>query len=315
MLSVLRLALPDFSVPFDDSGWTKTYGGTDDDWARSIIETSDGGYALAGATCSYAPANGLADFYLVKTDGSGNMQWNRTYGEIYDDGIASVVQTSDGGYALAGYTDSFGSGDEDFYFVKTDSNLGPVHDVAVTNVHSVKTVVGESSICKLNVTVANRGDFIESFNVTAWAMIAPPTTSIQAVSTVNLSPDETRTAAVLWNTTGWTYGNYAVSAYAEPVPGETNTVDNTYIYGPIEVTILGDVDGDFNVDIFDVVQITSRYGKIAPAVPPDSDADIDGNDVVNIFDVVTCTGHYGQKCARYTQHERVRLYAILRFQR
>jgi hypothetical protein len=77
--------------------------------------------------------------------------------------------------------------------------------------------------------------------------------------------------------------------------GETDTADNTLVDGSVVVTIPGDVDGDFNVDIFDVVQITSRYGKIVPAVPPDSNADIYGNGVVNIFDAVICTGHYGQK--------------------
>ena len=109
--------------------WNKTYGyslffenGTEysGSMAQSVVQTSDGGYALAGRT--YAIGAGLADFYLVKTDAIGNMIWNQTYGGIENDYLFSMVQTSDGGYALAGYTESFGAGDLDYWLVKTDSD-------------------------------------------------------------------------------------------------------------------------------------------------------------------------------------------------
>jgi hypothetical protein len=98
--------------------WSRTYGGTNDDIARSVVQTSDGGYAIAGDTYSYGA--GLDDFWLVKTDGAGNVQWSRTYGGTNYDSAYSVVQTGDGGYALAGYTDSYGAGILDFWLVKTD---------------------------------------------------------------------------------------------------------------------------------------------------------------------------------------------------
>jgi len=101
-------------------GWNETYGGASNDFARSVIQTSDGGYALAGNTTSFGA--GASDFYLVKTDATGTMQWNRTYGGSNADGANSVVQTSDEGYAIAGYTKSFGAGGQDFYLVKTDSD-------------------------------------------------------------------------------------------------------------------------------------------------------------------------------------------------
>jgi hypothetical protein len=100
--------------------WNQTYGGTGDDKAFSMVQTSDGGYALAGYTNS--SGSGYYDFYLVKTDANGNMQWNQTYGGTGDDKAFSMVQTSDGGYALAGYTNSSGNGGYDFCLVKTDSN-------------------------------------------------------------------------------------------------------------------------------------------------------------------------------------------------
>jgi len=102
------------------TGWNKTYGGGATNEAHSLVQTSDGGYAIAGYTTSSGA--GFQDFWLVKTDVSGNMQWNKTYGGAGDDEARSLVQTSDGGYALAGYTKSFGAGYSDFWLVKTDMN-------------------------------------------------------------------------------------------------------------------------------------------------------------------------------------------------
>jgi hypothetical protein len=99
--------------------WDKTYGGTEDDHAYSVVETSDGGYVLAGSTDSFGA--GDRDFWLVKTNSTGHMLWDRTYGGTGWEVAYSVVQTLDGGYAIAGYTDSFGAGDRDFWLVKTDS--------------------------------------------------------------------------------------------------------------------------------------------------------------------------------------------------
>jgi hypothetical protein len=100
--------------------WNKTYGGTGDDWAVSLIQTGDGGYALAGYTSSFGA--GWYDFWLVKTNSAGTMQWNKTYGGTNADYGRSVVQTGDGGYALAGYTYSFGAGNADDWLVKTDAS-------------------------------------------------------------------------------------------------------------------------------------------------------------------------------------------------
>ncbi len=110
-------------VKTDSAGvmqWNKTYGGTGDDEASSIVQTSDGGYAIAGYT-NTASASGNFHGWLVKTDASGNMLWNKTYGGTDIEYLYSVAQTNDGGYALAGATTSFGAGGTDFWLVKTDS--------------------------------------------------------------------------------------------------------------------------------------------------------------------------------------------------
>jgi len=100
--------------------WNKTFGGTGGDYAKSVQQTSDGGYALAGGTDSYGA--GSSDFWLVKTDSSGEKQWDKTFGGTRWDYAYSVQQTSDGGYILAGHTYSYGAGSSDFWLVKTDSS-------------------------------------------------------------------------------------------------------------------------------------------------------------------------------------------------
>jgi hypothetical protein len=98
--------------------WSQTYGGFDLDVANSLIETSDGGYAVAGETASFGA--GDYDVWLVKTDAHGDQQWNQTYGGTADDFGESLIQTGDGGYAIAGRTWSYGNGEGDFWLVKTD---------------------------------------------------------------------------------------------------------------------------------------------------------------------------------------------------
>ena len=107
-------------VGASSTGWSQTYGGTEKDGTLSLVQTSDGGYAMAGYTRSSGA--GEDDFWLIKTDEAGNMQWNQTYGGAGSDIATCLIETSDGGYALVGYTGSFGAGSNDFWFVKTDSS-------------------------------------------------------------------------------------------------------------------------------------------------------------------------------------------------
>jgi hypothetical protein len=103
---------------YGNMNWNKTYGGSKNDRAYELVETSDGGFAIAGYTYSFGA--GESDFWLVKVDSQGNMEWNKTYGEANHDFAYSLVYSSDGGYALAGSTKSFGAGGSDAWLVKTD---------------------------------------------------------------------------------------------------------------------------------------------------------------------------------------------------
>lgn len=125
-------------IKLDDLGtteWTKTLGGTSYDFAQDIKQTSDGGYILSGGTNSTDGdvnlQNGNGDCWIVKLDYSGNIIWQKSFGGSNYDFAQSVVITDDGGYILAGYTES-GNGDitgyhgaGDCWVVKFD-NLGNI---------------------------------------------------------------------------------------------------------------------------------------------------------------------------------------------
>ena len=82
-------------------------------------QTSDGGYIIAGFTDSWGEGGG--NVYLIKTDAEGNELWFNTFGGESTDWAKSVRQTTDGGYIIAGATESYGAGDFDIYLIKTDT--------------------------------------------------------------------------------------------------------------------------------------------------------------------------------------------------
>jgi len=103
-----------------DVVWQKIYGGPGYDYANSIQQTSDGGYIVAGETYSFGA--GGYDFWVLKLNANGDVVWQKTYGGSYDDYAKSIQQTSDGGYIVAGYTDSFGVGWTDIWVLKLNAN-------------------------------------------------------------------------------------------------------------------------------------------------------------------------------------------------
>jgi predicted secreted protein len=112
-------------VKVDSEGnllWNKTYGGPSDDTASCILQTADSGFILAGLTASFG--SGGSDYWLVKTDSQGKMQWNKTFGGAKNDLATYAAQTSDGGFVLVGWEESFGAGGEDIWLIKTDANGG-----------------------------------------------------------------------------------------------------------------------------------------------------------------------------------------------
>jgi hypothetical protein len=102
--------------------WQKTYS-HDWDFGESIKVTSDGGYAAVGY--GWDIGAGRYDYWVLKLAVDGSIQWQRTYGGPRDDQATCLVHTADGGYVLAGETQSWGAGEWDIWIVKLD-RLGSI---------------------------------------------------------------------------------------------------------------------------------------------------------------------------------------------
>jgi len=122
--------------------WQKAYGGTDLDCIYSIQELSGGGYIATGYTKSFGEGN--ADIWLLELNSNGTVSWGKTYGDN-DEDIAWSVDTTSSGYALAGYTNSYGEGAFDFYVSYVDSNGNIADLIYFTSTCNVNCNVGTSN--------------------------------------------------------------------------------------------------------------------------------------------------------------------------
>ena len=99
-----------------DTLWTRTYGGVDNDFARSVQQTSDGGFVISGWTSNFGAAG--TDVYLIKINSIGDTVWTKTYDRAANDYGYSVQQLSDEGFIVSGFT----SAEDDVYLIRTDHN-------------------------------------------------------------------------------------------------------------------------------------------------------------------------------------------------
>ncbi len=195
---VLADGREDFRLVKTDSAgkmlWSETYGTSDKDIAYSVVQTTDGGYALAGYT---GIINWRGDFWLVKTDSAGKMLWNRQYGGSYEEfGAYSLVQLNDGGYALAGGLGLAepSSGVRDFLLVRADSSgvqlwnrtYGGSSDDYVTSM--VKTndgayvLIGSTNVNGVNKLLLLKTEILETNITPSPSATVNPSSNIQAPS-------------------------------------------------------------------------------------------------------------------------------------
>jgi len=176
-----------------DELWYRTYGGNDSDCGQSVQQTSDGGYIVAGYTVSFG---GGSDVYLVKTDADGDTLWTRTYGGAGMDDGQSVQQTTDGGYILAGMTNSFGAGNYDVWLLKL-AGEAPQPDVSIEIVADDPPVtVPQGGSFGFTGTLTNNTE--DPRVADTWTMAVGPEKEtygpFKELNDIELEPLETRTA-------------------------------------------------------------------------------------------------------------------------
>jgi len=223
------------------------------------------------------------------------------FSNIWDDGYPSGgnywsgFETTDiYGGSYQNQSGSDGIGDTPYVADATNVDnypLGPFpeHDVAVISLEPVKNIVGQGFYVSINVTSENQGDVAETFNVILYA-----NSSIIAQSgNITLNSADSQSCILTWNTTKFAFGEYLINASILPMQYELETIDNVLEYYSIVITISGDVDADFDVDIFDIVKIAVCYGSEEGESRYISNSDIDGDGDIDLFDFVPAEGNYG----------------------
>jgi hypothetical protein len=145
--------------------WQKTIGGSSQEMVQDVHQTADGGYIIGGSSASEisgdkeTSSRGAMDYWIIKLDRKGKIQWQQTYGGIYNDFLKSIVQTHDGGYIVGGYSNSPESGDKiernygigDYWVLKLDKS---------GNLEWQKTLGGDKDDQLATLIQTQDGDFI-----------------------------------------------------------------------------------------------------------------------------------------------------------
>ncbi|MFH1320788.1 MAG: DNRLRE domain-containing protein [Bacteroidota bacterium] len=172
--------------------WVKTFGGSNIDHCKTVLQTSLGEYVISGLTSSFGSGN--YDAQLLKTDGQGNLIWARTYGGSNDELGWALQQTDGGGYLIGGYTNSFGAGNNDVYIIKTncdgysgcnDSSFTPTETSPSITVTSPSMSVSSGGIEAIAATIASSANTIDSTLCSDTTIISPVSCDL----TANFSAD------------------------------------------------------------------------------------------------------------------------------
>jgi outer membrane protein assembly factor BamB len=264
-------------------------------WSGNVTGLSNMTIAMTGnmfVTATFTQGTFSLTMYTV---GQGSVQpGNGTYLAGTSVNITAITVA---GWAFQGWSgNAFGLSNTtivmngNMFVTATFSQVVAGHDVAVTNIASGKTSIGQGFFSNVTVTIGNLGSFAETFNVTVYAN----QTVIATFVNTTLASGSFTSLWFMWNTTAFTKGNYTISAFAGPVPGDVNTANNLLSSGPVAVTIIGDLNGDFKVSLADLTLLAKAYGSNPSSANWNPNADIDGNGAVGLIDLVNLAVHYGQ---------------------
>jgi uncharacterized delta-60 repeat protein len=203
--------------------WQKTFGGTENEVCWSIHHTSDGGCVVAGETESFGA--GGSDFWVLKLRPDGTLEWQKTYGGQEDDYAVSIRQTSDGGYVVAGGTESFGAGSYDFWVLKLGGD-GTIPGCALMATSSAiiedTGVEGVDSTAKVSTSYATiKNTYVAPAN--SWASVSPQCYH-ESTPTLTSTPTPTSTPTTTPTCTD--------TPTATPTPTDTPTATSTPMITP-----------------------------------------------------------------------------------
>jgi hypothetical protein len=169
--------------------WDKTFGGENDEYGRFGQQTDDGGYIITGEIWSLDFTDW--DLLLIKTDGSGNKVWEKTFGGDSMDWGLSVQQTGDGGYIVTGSTYSFGAGDTDVWLIKVGPGGGGKVGLSITGGFGVS-----AKITNTGTTVAT--DLAWSIDVTGGVILLSSNHTSGTIDELAVNKTATIHSSRLW---------------------------------------------------------------------------------------------------------------------
>jgi hypothetical protein len=234
--------------------WSKLYGtGTaaSDAQAQAVVQTTDGGYAFAGYISNFG--GGDDDYYLVKTNATGDTVFTRTYGGSGADDASGIAQTTDSGFVISGWTNSFRTNGGGFaYYVKTDANghtgtcgeynTGTAINSSITfYAHRTATQVSSGGVdSSLTFAAADDGGTmlnpcatlgIDQINAsTANVSVYPVPFSTEATVKISNSPQLNDGAFVMYDAMGREINRIAVSGEQEFNIQGGNLANGVYFY-------------------------------------------------------------------------------------
>jgi len=166
--------------------------------------------------------------------------------------------------------------------------LTPGHDVAINDLILLKAIVGQGYNMSIGVTVKDYGMFSETFNVTAYA-----NKTLVGTQAVTLVSAEKADLLFTNSTASMIMGTYTVNATAGPIPGQTNSSDNT-VGGQVLVGIPGDLNGDGVVNVLDAIILADAFSSVLGSSNWNPNADINGDGAINILDAIILENHFGE---------------------
>jgi len=171
--------------------------------------------------------------------------------------------------------------------------IGLIRDVAITNVVTDLTMAYQSWKVYVNVTVKNKGNLTETFDIHFFFEGNPGGTTTVS----GLAPNEERVMPMIWNTSNvQPCHNYTISATADSVPFEMNLTDNTYTDGKVKIRLMGDVNGDGTVNMRDINQLLNGFRSYPGHPKWNPENDLDRNGMIDMRDINICVMNFGKTC-------------------